>query len=215
MRKFLLCTLLIAAALFLSFGEARAALPKDYREFKARYQTEGKTMEGAAHLYFEAVFGYLNEKTRPEASKLLRYAMYLSMPLEQSSNYRTFVNRMKDPGFHYIFRSFAAGTSPENSYAMSPDKFKLNFVSKRQESDFYHLFLRSTGADSPRSMWMQKKDGLWYVINNASTYAEVRAPKSALDARKNAHDADFDEPGQFDEPEPEKDDDEEIEIIKW
>ena len=162
MRKFLLCTLLIAAALFLSFGEARAALPKDYREFKARYQTEGKTMEGAAHLYFEAVFGYLNEKTRPEASKMLRYAMYLSMPLEQSSNYRTFVNRMKDPGFHYIFRSFAAGTSPENSYAMSPDNFKLNFVSKRQESDFYHLFLRSTGADSPRSMWMQKKDGLWY-----------------------------------------------------
>lgn len=214
MKKFLLCTLLIAAALFLSFGEARAALPKDYREFKARYQTEGKTMEGAAHLYFEAVFCYLNEKTRDEASKMLRYAMYLPMPLEQSSNNRTFVNRMKDPDFHYIFRSFAEGTSPENSYSMSPDNFKLNFVSKRQESDFYHLFVRSTGADSPRSMWMQKKDGLWYVINNASTYAEVRQPKAALDARRNAHDADFDEPGQFDKPEP-GEEKEEIEKVKW
>lgn len=214
MRKFLLCTLLIAAALFLSFGEARAALPKDYREFKARYQTEGKTMEGAAHLYFEAVFCYLNEKTRDEASKMLRYAMYLPMPLEQSSNNRTFVNRMKDPDFHYIFRSFAEGTSPENSYAMSPDDFSLIFVSKRQESDFYHLFVRSTGADSPRSMWMQKKDGLWYVINNASTYAEVRQPKAALDARKNAHDADFDKPGQFDKPEP-GEEKEEIEKVKW
>lgn len=214
MRKYFLCALLITAALFLSFGEAEAKLPRDYQEFKARYQTKGKTMEGAAHLYFEAVFCYLNEETRDEASKMLRYAMYLPLPLEQSNNNRTFVSRMKDPSFHYIFRSFAAGTSPENSYAMSPDDFKLIFTSKRPESDFYHLFVRSTGADSPRSIWMQKKDGLWYVINNASTYAEVRKPAAAK-VSKHAHDADYDEPGQFDEPESENDDDEEIEIIKW
>ena len=95
--------------------------------------------------------------------------------------------------------SFAAGATPENSYSMSPDDFQLNFVSTREESDFTHLFLRSSGADSPRGIWMQQYDGLWYTVNNASTYAQVREPKAAIDARRNAHDADFDLPK---EPEP-------------
>ena len=192
MKKILLCALVVGAVLFGVYGEARAKLPQNYSEFKARYQSEGRTMEGAAHLYFEAVFSYLNESTRSEASKMLRYAMYMPMPLEQSNSYKTFVDRMKDSDFHYIFRSFAEGTSPENSYAMSPDKFKLNIVSTRKESDFTHLFLRSSGADSPRSIWMQEHDGLWYTINNASTYSQVREPKTATDARRNAHDADYD-----------------------
>ena len=167
-------------------------LPRDYQEFKARYQTEGRTMEGAAHLYFEAVFAYMNEATRAEASKMIRYAMYLSVPLEQSYNYATFVDRLKDPDYQHIFRSFAVGTSPENSYAMSPDNFTLNILSKRKESDFFHLVMKSSGADNPRSVWMQEHDGLWYMINNAATYASVREPKAALEKQRNAHDADFD-----------------------
>ena len=123
---------------------------------------------------------------------MLRYSMYLPMPIEKSNSHRTFVDRLKDESFHYIFRSFASGTSPENSYSMSPDDFTLNIVSKRKETDYTQLFLRSSGADSPRSVWMQERDGLWYVINNSGTYSEVRPPKSALDARKNAHDADYD-----------------------
>ncbi|NLB83534.1 MAG: hypothetical protein GX791_04735 [Synergistaceae bacterium] len=192
MKKILLWALVVGAVLFGVYGEARAKLPQNYSEFKARYQSEGRTMEGAAHLYFEAVFSYLNENTRGEASKMLRYAMYLPMPLEQSNSYKTFVERMKPSEFHYIFRSFSEGTSPETSYAMSPDNFKLKIVSTRKESDFIQLFLRSSGADSPRSIWMQEHDGLWYTINNASTYSQVREPKAATDARRNAHDADYD-----------------------
>jgi hypothetical protein len=193
MKKFL-PLLFAVAVVFAACGTASAKLPRDYAEFKARYQKEGRTMEGAAHLYFEAVFCYMNEAARAEASKMIRYAMYLSMPFEQSNNYRTFAERLKDESCHYIFRSFAVGATPENSYKMSPDNFKLEFISKRKESDFTHLYLRSSGADSPRSIWMQERDGLWYVINNAGTYAEVRPPKSAEDTRKNAHDADFDAP---------------------
>lgn len=191
MRKFLLLALILAALLAVQ-NEALARLPRDYQEFKARYQQEGRTMEGAALLYFEAVFCYLDEGKREEASKMLRYAMYLPMPLERSNNYRTFVSRLKDESYHYIFRSFAVGATPENSYRMSPDDFKLDIVSRRKETDYTQLYIRSSGADSPRSIWMQEHDGLWYTINNASTYAQVREPKSAGDARRNAHDADYD-----------------------
>jgi len=174
---------------------AKAVLPVTFQEFKDRYQTEGRTMDGAAHLYFEAVFCYMNEATRPEASKMLRYAMYQpNSEIEKSQNYGTFMSRLKDPAYHYIFRSFVAGTSPENSYSMNPDNFRLNIVSSRAESDFHRLYLKSTGADSDRNIWMRQHDGLWYVINNASTYAQVREPKQASDARKSAHDADHDQP---------------------
>jgi len=192
MRRSCLLAAILSTVLFLGVTAASARLPVDYQEFKARYQEEGRTMEGAAHLYFEAIFSYFNENTRGEASKMLRYSMYLPMPIEKSNSHRTFVDRLKDESFHYIFRSFASGTSPENSYSMSPDDFTLDIVSKRKETDYTQLFLRSSGADSPRSVWMQERDGLWYVINNSGTYSEVRPPKSALDARKNAHDADYD-----------------------
>ncbi|MDL2263976.1 hypothetical protein LJC31_04930 [Synergistaceae bacterium OttesenSCG-928-I11] len=183
---------LLVVFLLAACGEAYAELPRDYQDFKARYQKEGRTMEGAAHLYFEAVFCYLDESKQEEASKMLRYAMYLPMPLERSNNYRTFLGRLNDESYHYIFRSFAVGATPENSYSMSPDNFRLDIISKKKESDYTQLSLRSSGADSPRSLWMQEHDGLWYTINNASTYAQVREPKTAIDAQRNAHDADFD-----------------------
>ena len=48
------------------------------------------------------------------------------------------------------------------------------------------------GADSPRPVWVKEYDGLWYTINNASTYLRVRPPRAAIEKRKNAHDADYD-----------------------
>ena len=57
---------------------------------------------------------------------MLRYAMHLDRPLEQVGSYATFVSRMQDPDENYVFRSFAAGTSPQNGYHMSPDNFELN-----------------------------------------------------------------------------------------
>ena len=193
-KKILFSAALALTLLFTTHDEGLAKLPRDYQEFKERYQEEGQTIEGAAHLYFEAVFCYLNKKTRAEGGKMLRYAMRLHKPLEQSQNYRTFIDRLKDPSYHHIFRSFAVGTSPENSYEMSPDDFELEMVSQKEEDTFTHLYLQSSGADSPRSIWMEEHDGLWYTINNASTYVQVREPQKALDARRNAHDADYDKP---------------------
>ena len=61
--------------------------------------------------------------------------------------------------------------------------------------------LESSGADSPRIIWVkQYEDGLWYVINNAATYVQVKEPKSVQIKRSRAHDADFDEDEDDDEP---------------
>ena len=105
MRKIKITAGILLALLICT--SAQAKLPKTYKEFKARYQTEGRTIEGAVKLYFEGVFAFMNEETRKEGGKMLRYAMYSDRPIERSTYYATFVERMKDPDYNYAFRSYA------------------------------------------------------------------------------------------------------------
>lgn len=188
----LFSTLLIAAALIVPYRQAEAAPPGTYQEFKARYQQEARTPEGALKMYFVAVFSYIDESTRAEGSKMLRYAMHVDRPLEESPNYVTFLERLRDKDENHVFRSFAAGSSPENNYRMSIDDFELMIVRQTEEADYLRVLLSSSGADSPRSVWVKEYDGLWYTINNSGTYLRVRAPRDVIEKRRNAHDADYD-----------------------
>lgn len=192
MRKVLIAVLIIVLAVSVSHAE----LPKTYQEFKARYQSEGRTVEGAVKLYFEGVFAYMNPSTRKEGAKMLRYALHSDMPIERSTHYATFVERMKDPDYNYSFRSFAYGAEPENNYAMSPDNFEIMYAGRitRDPGGYLKVPLFSSGSDSPRTIWVKRyEDGLYYVINNAATYAQVRMPKAEAVRRSHAHDSDYDE----------------------
>lgn len=177
-------------------GTGFATLPRTYREFKERYQTEGRTVEGAVKLYFEGVFAYMNPETRKEGAKMLRYSLHSNSPIERSTHYATFVERMKDPDYNYAFRSFARGSRPENNYAMNPDNFEVMFAGRfiRDPGGYLRVPLRSSGADNERIIWVKLfEDGLWYVINNAATYVQVKIPQSEAIRRSYAHDSDYDE----------------------
>ena len=74
---------------------------------------------------------------------------------------------------------------------MSPDNYSLNIVRTSPDQDHLRVFLRSSGADLDRRVWVRQfSDGLWYVINNSDTYVKVREPAAAADNTQ--HDADFD-----------------------
>ena len=166
-------------------------LPSNYADFKERCHTVAVTPEGAVKMYFDAVFCYLDPNRRAEASKMLRYIMHADANWEKKQKYVTFARRLKDPACHYIFRSFASGTSPQNGYRMSPENYSLVFSGKSNEADYVRVFLISSGSDSRRIVWVkQYQDGLWYVINNADTYMKVREPASSRP--DNSHDADYD-----------------------
>ena len=186
---FLLCAGLAASAPAQSSGAG--GLPSTYSEFKSRCQTAARTPQGAVKMYFDAVFCYLDPQRRAEASKMLRFIMHTDANWEGSQKYVTFVRRLRDPHYRYIFQSFAAGTSPENGYRMSPDNYSLNIVRTSPDQDHLRVFLRSSGADLDRRVWVRQfPDGLWYVINNSDTYVKVREPAAAADNTQ--HDADFD-----------------------
>lgn len=165
--------------------------PVDFKAFKARYQTVGTSPAGAVRMYFDALYSYIDPARKSEGAKMLRYSMHEGQNWERSPALATFVSRLRDSSCHYIFRSFADGTSPENSYAMSPDNYRLMFASARQETDYIYVAIRSSGADSPRPLHVQQfEDGLWYVINNHGTYSDVRKPANQI--RRGGHDADLD-----------------------
>ena len=170
---------------------APEGLPSSFSEFKSRCQSVCRSPEGAVKMYFDAVFCYLDPNRRTEASKMLRYIMHADAGWEKEQKYVTFTRRLKDPASHYIFKSFAAGTSPENGYSMSPENYSLVFSGSSKEADYTRIFLISSGSDSRRIVLVkQYQDGLWYVINNADTYLKVRDPVSYRP--DNRHDADYD-----------------------
>jgi hypothetical protein len=165
-------------------------LPGDFQEFRSRYQQFGTSPEGAIKMYFDAVFCYLEPTRRAEAVKMLRYSMHQNAGWEKTSSNATFVSRLNNPQMHYIFRSFAEGTSPENSYAMSPGNYRLMLESKTAHPDYTQINLRSSGADSARPFQLRQYEGLWYVTNNPGSYADVRKPRNQINT--NSHDASYD-----------------------
>ena len=165
--------------------------PATFQAFKDRYQTVGASPEGAVRMYFDALYSYIDPTRKPEGAKMLRYSMHEGKNWERSPALSTFVSRLKNSSYHYIFRSFAEGTSSENNYSMDPDNYRLMFSSSRQEADYTAISIRSSGADSPRLVHVRQfEDGLWYVTNNHGTYSEVRKPDSQIS--KGGHDADQD-----------------------
>ena len=55
-------------------------LPKNYAEFRDRCQSACQSPRGAAKMYFDAVFCYMDKSKRSEASKMLRFIMHADAP---------------------------------------------------------------------------------------------------------------------------------------
>ena len=174
-----------------SYESYYSGLPANYAEFRDRCQNACQSPYGAAKMYFDAVFCYMDKSKRSEASKMLRFIMHGDAGWERSPYYSTFVERLRNKRYHHIFRSFAEGTSPENDYSMDPNNYQLMMGELVEEQGYLRLFLYSSGSDSARPIWVKQfDDGLWYVINNAGTYSGVREPYGAKNHY--SHDASYD-----------------------
>lgn len=196
-----------------NYSQETHSLFKDFKDFKAYYNRHATHPQAAVRLYFYGVFAFTeavrtgDRRWEREAGKMIRYALHLDRPIEKSHNLSDFVQRLRDPGSAHIFRSFLAGTSPENNYtpkggmgAISNGSFRINFVDSRPEiaRGELKILIKSSGADSPRTVYTSRHDdGLWYVTNAVNTYVQVKKPHrhDNYDRRhpgRHTHDADYD-----------------------
>jgi hypothetical protein len=172
-------------------AEFPAGRPADFQAFKERYRLVGRSPGGAVRMYFDALYSYIDPARKAEGAKMLRYVLHEGPAWENAPSLGTFVSRLRNPAYHYIFRSFAEGTSPANDYAMNPDNYRLMFAGSRQEIDYVSVQILSSGADNPRLLQARQfEDGLWYLTGFSGTYTEVRRPVGQIP--RGGHDADLD-----------------------
>ena len=171
MRK---VTLLLSCALVLGLvAGAGAKLPATVDEFKARMETEAKEPKAATHLWFEAMYTYLNSD---EAIKAKGREMMNLMTAEEDWE-RIMLGRgtlQKQP---WLYQSYAKGATPANDYKMDPDNFELEFTREvsQQDGKITYLMIKCGGADNPRPFRMRKnKAGIWRMYEWSSLQVGVK-----------------------------------------
>jgi hypothetical protein len=180
--------MLVAVALIIGSSGAVAEDPE--QPIVGMHAERGDTPEGALHLWFEAVFLYMDEATRDQGREALTD---LTIPFKDEPGWETlpsnriFVERLQDPAHAHIFRSYAVGTSPANGYAMDPGDFELAVEDSSEDAHGrgHRVLLRSSGADSPRPVYMKRSTttGLWYVSEFGNVYVGIRPPVDPAEER--------------------------------
>jgi hypothetical protein len=159
-------------------------------DWKQRHQQLGASPEGAIKLWFDAVFLACDPETRDLGREVLQY---LTVPFKDDPQwYRrpsasTFASRLEDPRHHHIFRSYVKGATPENGYTIDRTGYSLHIAGSERDQygRGWKLLLASSGADSPRPVYLRQstKSGLWFVDSFANVYVGVRAPQSPDEER--------------------------------
>jgi hypothetical protein len=177
MKKILTCLAFAACATFAFATTASAKLPADMEEFKARYEAEAKTPEGAAKLWLEAAFLYSDPSTRHLGRDIFVVLMRkLPKDFERNAAHSVMVDKLKNES--HIMRSFCAGTSPENGYTTDLNKCEITVTqSKEGYENTWNLWLKSSGSDSNRQVTLTKDGDHWQVSNAAGLYMGIRPPQ--------------------------------------
>ena len=149
-------------------------IPATLDELKALPEASLKEPEFGAALFVAAMMNY-----KDDPATAISMLEYLKGPAGVSEYEKQFIKDRLSDGKEYVVRSYFAGTSPENNYtpsvpyAVTPEKD----VDSEQDGRV-RIFMRSSGADSPRMMKMRLKasTGEWF-IEEEMILSDIRIPK--------------------------------------
>ncbi|MBN2801030.1 MAG: hypothetical protein JXX28_17965 [Deltaproteobacteria bacterium] len=172
-----------AAATAAATASAPTSHHPAFQAIMVRHTHQGSDPEVVLHLWLEAI--YLMESDDPALRDAGEQALVaLSLPLREDKEWRhrhsnvLFLDRIANQ--QHIFRSYAAGTSPEDGYAVDPAQFQIE-ITRRDEAEPgapLRLYIRSSGADSPRPVSLKRSTttGRYYLWEWSSLYVGVRKP---------------------------------------
>ena len=182
MRKMLLSGMLWLAVV----AVAHAELPKTLEEFQAQVGAQANDPKLAVRLFMDGIHVYLSGEKDLGKQFIMEMSRYKEW---NESQHRMLLERMDS--MPHIYRSYAEGATPENHYEMDPQSYELVYSGEvnlkpyddKPEGDFAKLFIRSGGADAPRSLTLQRNNaGLYKVYEFSSLNLDIRPPKAAPDA---------------------------------
>ena len=149
-------------------------IPATLDELKALPEASLKEPEFGAALFVAAMMNY-----QDDPATAISMLEYLKGPAGVSEYEKQFIKDRLSDGKEYVVRSYFAGTSPENNYtpsvpyAVTPEK-----EADSEQDGRVRVFMRSSGADSPRMMKMRLKasTGEWF-IEEEMILSDIRIPK--------------------------------------
>lgn len=151
------------------------ALPQSLEEFKALPEAALDTPFRAAALSLVALTVY--GENRALGKELINY---LRGPRPLTPADENFLNDRFMDGKKYIPYSYFEGATPENNYTPNvPYKVTISDNPYSYQNENYaKLYVRSSGADSPRYMTLRKKgSGEWFYWEQGLLVG-IRIPKS-------------------------------------
>ena len=149
------------------------SLPQNLSELKARPEANMKDPYGVAALTIAALCRY--ETNPDDCYEMLNW---LKGPESLSSYEKQFI-RERLQGKTYKPRSYFQGATPANNYTprtpykLTPESNPYSF----QQSGWATIWLRSGGADNPRSIKLRQKasTGEWF-LNDIQCLSDIRTP---------------------------------------
>jgi hypothetical protein len=197
MKKAIAFVFLAAAAAVFVFADGNQIItvsveriPTTIEDFVELRDELAQTPEGGAAVFVAAMNMYVND---PELGiQAFTIALDRSQLQEASDGYKGF-----RPGFRYmnlirselkqkpyIAPSYFAGTDPGSAYRLPPPPYMIE-VHTNPHSDIgpdeKKYFIRSTGADSPRPIYLKKNNREIWKVTNESLILGVRPPEQVID----------------------------------
>lgn len=150
-------------------------IPATLDELKALPEASLKQPEFGAALFVAAMMNY-----KDDPATAISMLEFLKGPAGVSEYEKQFIKDRLSDGKEYVVRSYFAGTSPENDYtpsvpySVTPER-DLSF----EEDGRARIFMKSSGADSPRMIKMRLKasTGEWF-IEEELILSDIRIPKN-------------------------------------
>ena len=155
-----------------------SSVPTTSEEFSALPQNDLSKPENTCTMFLLALALYLKDS---DAGVAALNTLRGPRPL---SNYDIQFLRDRLRGKSYLPLAYFDGATPANNYVPStPLTLEVIADSRPQdiEEGYLRLFLKTTGADSPRPIKLRQKGDSWYLWEYSSILSGIRIP-SAEDA---------------------------------
>ena len=152
------------------------SVPTTSEEFSALPQNDLSKPENTCTMFLLALALYLKDSNAGVAAlNTLRGPRPLS-------NYDIQFLRDRLRGKSYLPLAYFDGATPENNYVPS-NPLTLEVIADSRPQDigegYLRLFLKTTGADSPRPIKLRQKGNSWYLWEYSSILSGIRIPSEA------------------------------------
>ncbi|MBN2363297.1 hypothetical protein JXL83_04115 [candidate division WOR-3 bacterium] len=161
-------------------------LPETPDEFLSIFAAIGTTPQGSAACLIMALMEFV--KNENSGKKMITSVVDPSRLVDRGEGvFELFQADLKfialqSKGKEYMFNSYVLGTSPDNAYKIEKMPVSFEFSSNKYSEAMgdcrYKIFVKSSGAATPRPVTLAKQaDGYWKAIEYSSLLLDVVTKK--------------------------------------